>query len=289
MAEDDWPRGPRKHKRAKVTANTLATIRRTRCPVGLAWLLSALLQCPYAKAAAPPEPHSDVQFALLRYNGGAYNPRPRGLPRLAWELRKRTSIAIALEVQSVDPATEALFDYPLLVWQGDSGFPPLSTAAIHQLRRYRHTGGSLLIDESAGRQNSDFDASVRRELQRIFVDAGLLNESGQPASRLERLSAEHVVYKSFYLVNRHGGRVAVHPYLEGIFVGRRLAVVLSANDLAGAMSRNEFGEWDYDVGPGGAASREMTFRLGINWVMYALCLDYKEDQVHLPFILQRRR
>jgi hypothetical protein len=33
----------------------------------------------------------------------------------------------------------------------------------------------------------------------------------------------------------------------------------------------------------------MTVRLGLNWVMYVLCLDYKEDQVHLPFILQRRR
>ncbi len=28
---------------------------------------------------------------------------------------------------------------------------------------------------------------------------------------------------------------------------------------------------------------------GVNLVMYALCLDYKEDQVHIPFILQRRR
>jgi hypothetical protein len=23
--------------------------------------------------------------------------------------------------------------------------------------------------------------------------------------------------------------------------------------------------------------------------MYALCLDYKEDQVHIPFIMKRRR
>ena len=31
-----------------------------------------------------------------------------------------------------------------------------------------------------------------------------------------------------------------------------------------------------------------TDRLGINLVMYALCLDYKTDQVHVPFILKRR-
>ena len=61
------------------------------------------------------------------------------------------------------------------------------------------------------------------------------------------------------------------------------------NDLAGAMARDEFGEWTYDVGAGGEVVREMTFRLGLNVVMYALCLDYKEDQVHIPFILKRRR
>ena len=30
-------------------------------------------------------------------------------------------------------------------------------------------------------------------------------------------------------------------------------------------------------------------RLGVNIAMYALCLDYKEDQVHIPFIMKRRR
>jgi hypothetical protein len=29
--------------------------------------------------------------------------------------------------------------------------------------------------------------------------------------------------------------------------------------------------------------------MGVNLVMYALCLDYKTDQVHVPFIMRRRR
>jgi len=32
----------------------------------------------------------------------------------------------------------------------------------------------------------------------------------------------------------------------------------------------------------------MAFRLGINIVMYSLTGDYKQDQVHLPFILKRQ-
>ena len=41
--------------------------------------------------------------------------------------------------------------------------------------------------------------------------------------------------------------------------------------------------------PGGERQRELAFRLGINLAMYALCLDYKTDQVHVPFILRRRQ
>ena len=38
-----------------------------------------------------------------------------------------------------------------------------------------------------------------------------------------------------------------------------------------------------------AQLHELAFRMGVNLVMYALCLDYKTDQVHVPFIMRRRR
>jgi hypothetical protein len=139
-------------------------------------------------------------------------------------------------------------------------------------------GGTLLVDVSDGLAGGPFDTAVRRELARVL-----------PGATLGRIDQDHVIYKSFYLLDRHGGRVPTKPYLEGMFVGGRLAVVMSSNDLAGAMARDEFGRWEYDVGVGGESTREMTFRLGVNIAMYALCLDYKDDQVHIPFILQRRR
>jgi hypothetical protein len=69
----------------------------------------------------------------------------------------------------------------------------------------------------------------------------------------------------------------------------RALVLLGVNDMLGAWSRDNFGNYDYDVFPGGDRQREMSLRLGLNIVMYALCLDYKEDQVHVPFILKRRK
>ena len=59
--------------------------------------------------------------------------------------------------------------------------------------------------------------------------------------------------------------------------------------MLGALSRAELGGWSLPVIPGGNAQRERAFRLGINLVMYATCLNYKRDQVHVTAILRRRR
>ena len=76
--------------------------------------------------------------------------------------------------------------------------------------------------------------------------------------------------------------------LEGVTVGDRVALLYSRHDLGGAWARDNLGTWEHSVVPGGEAQRERAIRLGVNVVMYALCLDYKDDQVHAPFIMRRR-
>ncbi len=249
------------------------------CSAGLALAVTEAQAQPTENphAQSPTTDESDFRFALLRYSGGQWNPRPSGLPRLAWELRQRTSVAVDLQVAAVDPESSALFQYPLLVWQGDRSFPPLSNTAIQQLRQHVLMGGTLWVDAADGIERGPFHLAVLRALRRIFPDRAL-----------KRVRADHVLYKSYFLLDRHGGRRAVRSFIEGIFVENRLAVILMLNDLAGAMARDPFGEWEYDV-QGGAAAREMSFRLGVNIALYALCLDYKDDQVHVEYILKRRR
>ncbi len=59
------------------------------------------------------------------------------------------------------------------------------------------------------------------------------------------------------------------------------------NDLGGAWAAT-ITATGKEVLPGGDEQREMAIRWGVNLVMYALCLDYKSDQVHVPFIMRRR-
>lgn len=220
---------------------------------------------------------SKFTFVHLQYDGGNWNPRPNAGKRLMWELIKRTSVEARIETTSVRADDTNLFEYPFLYMAGDQEFPPLSEKEIGNLKLYLEFGGTLLIDDSIGKSDFGFDKSVRREIKRLF-----------PNKALERLPADHTVLKSFYLLNQAYGRVMGKSYLEGITLENRAAVIYSQNDLGGAWSKDPLGSWEFEVIPGGETQRNMAFRLGINIVLYALTGNYKQDQVHLPFILKRQ-
>ncbi len=217
-----------------------------------------------------------IDIRRVRVGNQDEDARPSAAQRIAWEVRKRTSIETRIEPSSVRLSDVSIFDTPFLYWAGDRAFGPLSERERSGLRRFVEYGGFVLIDD-ASPESDGFDASVRRELGRTF-----------PSGRLVKLPADHTLFRSFYLLDAPVGRVATPDYLEAIVHAGRAAVVYSRHDLGGAWARDERGQAPYDITPGGAFQRERAVRLGVNIVMYALCLDYKDDQVHAPFILRRR-
>lgn len=220
----------------------------------------------------------EIDVRVVRYDGGHHRPRETAPRRLAWELRKRTSIDARLEPSEVRLDDASIFTTPFLYWTGDEAFPQLSEAESVGLRRFVTLGGLVLVDDaSASRDPAGFWGSVHRELARAL-----------PETPVAPLAASHTVYRSFYLLDRPVGRVAGPDHLEAVVLDGRAAVILSAHDLGGAWARDVYGNWTYPVEPGGDAQRERAIRLGINVVLYALCLDYKDDQVHAPFIMRRR-
>lgn len=226
-------------------------------------------------------PSSEVSIGQIAH-GGTWDHRPEAVRRLLWETGKRTSINTARDRVVVhldnDGTSEAraLFWQPLLVLAGEGPMPPFSDAARARLERHLRFGGLLLVD--APSPSDPFLVDVDRELAAIL-----------PGAPRRRLPAEHVVMKSFFLVPRAEGRVRLDDALEGIDVGDRTAVLVSKNDLLGAFERDRFGTWRFECEPDGDQQRERAFRLGVNVMMLATCLDYKEDQVHIPFIMKKKR
>ncbi len=202
--------------------------------------------------------------------------RPTARRRLAWEVRKRTSIETRLQPRRARLDDPTIFETPLLYWSGQEGFDALSDPEIVGLRRFVEFGGMVVIDD-ANPESEAFDRSVRRALRRAF-----------PEDPLTALPRDHTIYRSFYLLDRPVGRVRGPAGLEAIARSGRAGVVYSRHDLGGAWARDNLGTWQHSVVPGGDAQRERAIRLGVNLVMYALCLDYKDDQVHAPFIMRRR-
>ena len=221
-------------------------------------------------------PGTAVRLAWLKVPG-ATDPTS-ALTAWAQEVRLRTSIDITAQPVGVRPDDPTLLAYPLLYWGGDKAPARLSDQAVALLRQHLSTGGLLIVDNTGRSEASAaFDQGVRHELARLFP---------QP---LQRVAPTHVIFRSFYRLDRAFGRRADAHDLEGVRVGEQFAVLYSRNDLAGALARDPVGGYALAVVPGGETQREQGFRLAVNLVMYALCLDYKDDHTHVMHLLRTRR
>ncbi len=208
---------------------------------------------------------------------GGENPSAHGIRQLVWELTKRTSVEAEPETVAVDPADPDLSRTPFLLWSCEGAVAELDQQALSNLRRFLVMGGFLWVDDPSAAPGGAFDRSIRFTVARLF-----------PGKNLEQVPAGHVIFKTFFLISRPTGRVATAG-LEGLSVDQRLAIVYSHGDLLGALAKDLYGNWEKVCEPGGEVQREESYRMAIDIVFYALCLDYKNDRVHLQFILKRRR
>lgn len=217
---------------------------------------------------------TQLRLGVLDIGAGG-DERIPALQRLAYEIRKRTSIEAAPDVATVPLEAEKLFAYPLVVAPVCREPAPLTDAQVRLLRRYLDTGGMLFIDNCQGRSGGAAERWARAEASRLY-----------PERALKPLAADHSVTRSFYLLDRAYGRTTDRADLEGIDEGDRTVVLYHPDDLLGALLRDPFGNPIFDVPE---RQREFAQRQGVNIVLYALTLNYKKDQIHIPFILKRRR
>jgi|TARA_B110000014_G_C20126276_1_gene600286 hypothetical protein len=221
---------------------------------------------------------SSLTLPWIKYQGGNDNPRPEALRSLLAQVTRRTSIEVNREPIELNISDPALFRHPFIYMGGDQEFDPFPEKDLKVLRNYLSYGGFLFIDDNSAQAESAFDVSIRKMILALF-----------PQNPLRKIQRDHSIYRSFYLLNTVSGRSIVKPYLQGISIKGRTVLVYSSNDQAGAWSLNKLGQWNYDVIAGGHKQRQLSIRLGVNIIMYALTLDYKKDMVHLPIILERLR
>jgi len=208
-----------------------------------------------------------------------------GLMGLTTVLQRRTSIEAAAPLP-VDLEKDELGFFPLIYWPITEEQALLSGAAIEKVNLYLANGGTILFDlrEPGGGASVPGQSSPRSQfLQQLIY--------GVEIPPLGPVPPDHVLTKSFYLMQEFpgrytGGTVWIESGDEQINDGVT-SIIIGSNDWAGAWAVNRYGQPLNAVVPGGTRQREMAYRFGVNLVMYALTGNYKADQVHVPFILER--
>jgi hypothetical protein len=175
--------------------------------------------------------------------------------------------------------------------------PLPSQQAYEKLNIYLKTGGVILFDTRDGDlAGARGQGQVNRALQKLTQSLDI--------PRLETVPDDHVLTRSFYLLQDFPGRyrgsqlwVQASKMQSGTseeLPFRMLndgvtPVLIGGNDWASAWALDETGVAKYPVGRGyaGERQREMAFRFGVNLIMHVLTGNYKSDQVHVPALLER--
>jgi hypothetical protein len=215
-----------------------------------------------------------------------------GLSGLTQFLQSKTALEPG-EPVGVDLARDELAFFPLLYWPIVPNRPLPGEAALRRLDSFMKGGGTVIFDTrdalTAGRGGASPEA---QQLRRMLMTLDI--------PELEPVPRDHVLTKSFYILDNFPGRhatsqtwvEALPPVPEGEQRPARAGdgvspIVITGNDLAAAWAIDRRGMPLYPVSGGDPRQREMAYRGGVNIVMYVLTGNYKADQVHVPALLER--
>jgi Domain of unknown function (DUF4159)/Aerotolerance regulator N-terminal len=218
----------------------------------------------------------------------------QGLMSLSRVLARRTSLTPGDPI-AIDPARDELSFYPLLYWPIVASQPQPPHAVIAKAALFMKQGGTIIFDtHDALASRPGGPPTPEAKWLRALLD-------GVDVPELEPVPADHVVTKTFYLIDGFIGRYTTGAtWIEALPPapadgGPRPAragdsvspIIITANDLAAGWASDPDGDSLYSLVPGGERQHELALRGGVNLVMYTLTGTYKSDQVHVRDLLER--
>jgi len=279
--------------------------RASRAPATVVVAIAALALA-HSLAAAEDSPRGEVPRSALETklayvitgNGDVDAISKSGLSGLTLFLAQRTALEPGDPI-GLDITRDELAFYPLIYWPIVPGAAHPPEAALKRIDSYMKQGGTVLFDTrdavvappgSGGETRSPGMLELRKILTSLDIP------------ELEPVPREHVLTKTFYLLRDFPGRfntgqlwVEALPASEDEETTRRPArggdgvssIIITSNDFAGAWATRPDGQPMLPMVEGEPRQRELSFRAGVNIVMYTLTGNYKADQVHVPALLER--
>jgi hypothetical protein len=179
-----------------------------------------------------------LQVAKLRH-GGEWDAAPRALRNLLSAMNRYSGVIASTKKRDLPATDENIFRYPVLYMHGREEFQ-YSRRELEQLRKYLEHG-VLFADACCG--SKEFDKSFRAMIARLF-----------PEKKLERIPIKHPLFsaETGFDIRRVRRRTlepgndetvinatveTVEPFLEGIEIDGRLAVIYSKYDISCALEQ----------------------------------------------------
>lgn len=243
----------------------------------------------YATGREPPEKLDDVlirrkdaaatiergllQIGKLRHTGG-WDTAPKAIKNLLVALNETVGVAASTQTEAIPVTLEEMSRFPLVYMHGRHRFA-LPAAQQNALRDYLGRGGVLLADACCGSKN--FDRGFRdlikqlypgKELVQIPADHELFSEAiGHEIKQTRRRRLVPSVRDATLEIKEEVGP----PYLEGIEIDGRFAVIYSRYDISCALEHQASLSCDGYV-------EEDAARLAINCVLYAMLQSFTPDK-----------
>ncbi len=221
-----------------------------------------------AEAQAPKDnfDRGKLYVARLLHPGGC-SAAPAALPNLLRLAGEKLNLRVDTEPRELAISDAKLFHYHLVFMHGRHNFR-LTPQERKQLRTYLERGGMLFADAICS--SRDFNEAFAREMAALF-----------PEGKLERIPPNHPLFTTVFggndlssVARREPQRAADNgplrsqiregePYLEGIKLGDRYAVIFSPFDISCALENHESLECE-------GYTRKDAARIGLNVLLYSL-------------------
>ena len=213
-----------------------------------------------------------------------------GLMGLKDIINMRTNIKVK-GVRGVNPSTDDLYYYPFLYWPMSEAQTALPPSAARQIQNYMAEGG-LIVFDTRDQQFASED-NVAHNVTSIGARRLQILTQNLQISELMPVEQGHILTKSFYLLDTFpgrytGGKVWVEKEPSTSHDGVT-SVLIGGNDWAAAWSNAADDRAKLQQNGVNIRQREMALRFGVNLAMTALSGNYKADQIHVPYILQRMK
>ncbi|WP_068088546.1 DUF4159 domain-containing protein [Polycladidibacter stylochi] len=235
----------------------------------------------------------DSRLAFVKSGDDTLDATSRaGLYGLTRILTRRTALEPEAPV-GVDLERDELAFFSFLYWPVTENAPIPSAQAMSRISTFMNAGGTILFDTRD--QGSSFQGAARTPAQLKLQQ--ILSTLDIPP--LAPVAQGHVLTKTFYLLDNFPGRFTGSP-LWGEATAQATAnttnsgnadgvsaLLITANDMAGAWAMNNDGSYMFPTVPNDPIQRELAYRVGVNIVIYTMTGNYKADQVHIPALLQR--